>query len=741
MTESYVACMQIDPEAERKELIKRYKQLIKACKRRLEKGDQSIIRKAFGVAVEAHKEMRRKSGEPYIYHPIAVAQICAEEIGLGAVGIVCALLHDTVEDTDLTLDDVKGLFGEKVAQIIDGLTKISGVIDNTSSIQAENFRKVLLTMSEDIRVILIKLADRLHNMRTLEHMKRDKQIKIASETLFLYAPLAHRLGLNTIKTELENLGLKYTDTESFQEIEMKLKESEPERKRFIQKFIEPLKEILTEQGFTFKIFGRPKSIFGIYHKMRTKHVAFEEIYDLFAIRIVIDSPYDQEKSDCWKVYSIITDFYHPSPERLRDWISTPKSNGYESLHTTVMGPSGRWVEVQIRTTRMDDLAENGYAAHWKYKDSAADKESKLESWLLHIREMLENPDPNALEFIDDFKLNLFSDEMFVFTPKGDMKTMPVNATALDFAFEIHTKVGEHCIGAKVNHKLVPLSHALASGDQVEILTSNKQQPKDDWLNFVITAKAKSKIKNSLKEQRKKIAEEGKEIMQRKFERHKLEFNSSTINDFCIFLKLPSSQELFYRAALGNVDVKEIKEFIRQKDNPSKKARKEENQRIEQLVTNARGKTDMLVIGDDMQKLDYNLATCCNPIPGDDVFGFITVGEGIRIHRVNCPNAVKLLSNYAYRVVKAKWMNDELISFLAGVKITGTDELGIVNNITKVISNENNVNMRSINFDTDDGIFEGTIMIYVHDTKHLNHLMANLKKVKGVERVERIDEKN
>jgi guanosine-3',5'-bis(diphosphate) 3'-pyrophosphohydrolase len=733
--------MQIDPEAERKELIKRYKQLIKASKRRLEKGDQTLIRKAFGVAVEAHKEMRRKSGEPYIYHPIAVAQVCAEEIGLGSIGIVCALLHDTVEDTDLTLDDVRGLFGEKVAQIIDGLTKISGVIDNTSSIQAENFRKVLLTMSEDIRVILIKIADRLHNMRTLEHMKRDKQIKIASETLFLYAPLAHRLGLNTIKTELENLGLKYTDTESYEEIELKLKENEPERKRFIQKFIEPLKDILNEQGFTFKIFGRPKSIFGIYHKMRTKHVAFEDIYDLFAIRIVIDSPYEQEKSDCWKVYSIITDYYHPSPERLRDWISTPKSNGYESLHTTVMGPSGRWVEVQIRTTRMDDLAENGYAAHWKYKDSAADKESKLESWLLRIREMLENPDPNALEFIDDFKLNLFSDEMYVFTPKGDMKTLPVNATALDFAFEIHTKVGEHCIGAKVNHKLVPLSHVLASGDQVEILNSVKQQPKDDWLNFVITAKAKSKIKNSLKEQRKKIAEEGKEIMQRKFERQKLEFNTTTINDFYLFLKLPSSQELFYRAALGNVDIKEIKEFIRQKDNPVKKIRKEDAPRIEQLVTNARGKTDMLVIGDDMQKLDYNLATCCNPIPGDDVFGFITLGEGIKIHRVNCPNAIKLLSNYAYRVVKAKWTNDELISFLAGVKIMGTDELGIVNNITKVISNENNVNMRSINFDTDDGIFEGTIMIYVHDTKHLNHLMGNLKTVKGVERVERIDEKN
>jgi GTP diphosphokinase / guanosine-3',5'-bis(diphosphate) 3'-diphosphatase len=732
--------MQIDLEAERKEILNRYKSLIKACKRRLEKGDKETIRKAFEVAVEAHKEMRRKSGEPYIYHPIAVAQICAEEIGLGSVGIVCALLHDTVEDTDLTLEDIKGLFGEKVAQIIDGLTKISGVIDNTSSMQAENFRKVLLTMSEDIRVILIKIADRLHNMRTLHHMKRDKQIKIASETLYLYAPLAHRLGLNTIKTELEDLGLKYTDTEAYNDVANKLKESQPERKRFIQKFIEPLKEILAEQGFKFKIFGRPKSIFSIYNKIKTKHVSFEEIYDLFAIRIVIDTPIDREKADCWKVYSIITDFYHPSPERLRDWISTPKSNGYESLHTTVMGPAGRWVEVQIRSTRMDEMAENGYAAHWKYKDSAAEKESKLENWLHKIRETLENPDPNALEFLDDFKLNLFSEEMFVFTPKGDMKTLPVGATALDFAFEIHTKVGEHCIGAKVNHKLVPLSHELTSGDQVEILTSSKQMPKDDWLNYVITAKAKSKIKNSLKEQRKKVAEEGKEVMQRKFERHKLDFTPQNINDFCNFLKLPSSQEMFYRAALGNVDVKEVKEFIRFRESPHRHGKKQEGSKLEQLVTSARGKTDMLVIGDDLQKLDYKLSPCCNPIPGDDVFGFITVGEGIKIHRVNCPNAVKLLSNYAYRVVKAKWVNDQLISFLAGIKLTGTDELGIVNNITEIISNENNVNMRSINFDTDDGIFEGTVMVYVHDTKHLNHLIENLKKVKGVNRVERIDEK-
>ena len=732
--------MQIDIEAERKEILIRYKRLIKACKRRLEKGEKEIIRKAFEVAVEAHKEMRRKSGEPYIYHPITVAQICAEEIGLGATGIVCALLHDTVEDTDLSLDDVKGLFGEKVSQIINGLTKISGVIDNTTSIQAENFKKVLLTMSEDIRVILIKLADRLHNMRTLEHMKREKQIKIASETLFLYAPLANRLGLNAIKTELEDLGLKYTDLETYTDLENKLKETEPERKKFIQKFIDPLKEILIEQGFKLKIFGRPKSIYSIHNKIKTKKVTFEEIYDLFAIRIVIDSPLEKEKLDCWNVYSIITDFYHPSPERLRDWISSPKINGYESLHTTVMGPEGKWVEVQIRTNRMDDLAENGYASHWKYKDSFSEKESKLENWLVRIREMLENPDPDALEFIDDFKLNLFSDEMFVFTPKGDMKTLPVNSTALDFAFEIHTKVGEQCIGAKVNHKLVPLSYELKSGDQVEILTSGKQAPKEDWLNYVITAKAKSKIKDILKDQRKKVAKEGKEITERKFLEQNLQFSKQLISEFCNYLKLPSAQELFYRAALGNVDAQEIKDFIKFKEAPIKKGKQNEISKIDQLVTSARGKSDMLMIGDDLKKLDYNLSSCCNPIPGDDVFGFVTELEGIKIHRVNCPNAVKLLSNYAYRVVRAKWVNDKLISFLAGLKITGTDEIGIVNNITNVISSENHVNMRAINFDTDGGVFEGTIMVYVHDTKHLNHLKSNLKKIKGVNRVERIDEK-
>ncbi len=731
----------INLEAENKEIVLRYKNLLKACKRRLQKGDKELIRKAFEVAVDAHKEMRRKSGEPYIYHPIAVAQICAEEIGLGTTSIVCALLHDTVEDTEITLDDIQGLFGEKVAKIIDGLTKISGVFDQTSSLQAENFRKMMLTLSDDVRVILIKLADRLHNMRTLESMKREKQIKIASETLYLYAPLAHRLGLNAIKTELEDLGLKYTNTEMYQEIATKLKESEPERKKFIQKFIEPIKEILNEQGFKAKIYGRPKSIYSIYNKIKNKGVEFEEIYDLFAIRIIIDTPLEMEKTDCWKAYSIITDFYHPSPERLRDWISTPKANGYESLHTTVMGPEGKWVEVQIRTQRMDEIAEMGYAAHWKYKDVNSEKEGQLEDWLRKIRELLESPEENAMDFIDDFKLNLFAEEIFVFTPTGEMRTLPVKSTALDFAFEIHSKVGQHCIGAKVNHKLVPLNHELKSGDQVEILTSVKQTPKEDWISYVTTAKAKSKIKLALKESFRKVAEEGKEILERKFNKLKQDFNNQSTHDLANFLKLPNTQELFYRAAKNAVDVKEIKEFIAFKTHPEKfttKKPESNHQSIEQLVTDARGKADHLVIGDDMQKLDYQLSACCNPIPGDDVFGFITVSEGIKIHRVNCPNAVQLLSNYAYRVVKAKWNSQHLIAFLAGIKIKGTDELGLVNNITKVISTQYNVNMRSITFDTDGGIFEGTIMVYVHSTEHLTQLINKLKKVNGVNSVTRVD---
>ncbi len=730
----------IDVEAEKKEILKRYRGLLRACRRTLEKGDKLLIRKAFDIALEAHKNMRRKSGEPYIYHPIAVAHICAEEIGLGTTSVVCALLHDVVEDTDLTLDDIRIQFGEKESKIIDGLTKISGVFDQGSSQQAENFRKMLLTLSDDVRVILIKLADRLHNMRTLDSMKRDKQLKIASETLYLYAPLAHRLGLNAIKSELEDLGLKYTEPESYVEIQKHLKEAEPERKKFIAKFILPIKEILEEQGIKFTIIGRPKSIYSINNKIKTKGVTFENIFDLFAIRIIIDTPAENEKADCWRVYSIVTDFYHPSPDRLRDWISTPKANGYESLHATVMGPEGKWVEVQIRTTRMDELAEKGYAAHWKYKGSGA--ESQLDDWIRKIREILESPEENALEFLDDFKLNLFADEIFAFTPKGEIKTLPINSTALDFAFDIHTKIGEKCIGAKVNHKLVPLSYVLKSGDQVEVLTSNKQTPKEDWLGYVVTARAKAKIKNALKEERRRISEDGRELLERKFNHLKIDFNPSNINDLANYFKLPNSQELFYRIAVGNIELKHLKDFRQEHGKITHKSgniRKEEpSKSLEQMVITARGKADMLVIGENLQKFDYKLSPCCNPIPGDDVFGFITISEGIKIHRVNCPNAIQLLSNYAYRVVKAKWTSPELIAFLAGMRITGIDEVGLVNNITKIISNELNVNMRSISFDTNDGTFEGTVMVFVHDTNHLTELMKKLKTVNGVLTVTRMD---
>jgi len=733
----------IDKEEEKKELLRRYRGLLKSCRRKLDKNDKLMIRKAFDVAIEAHQDVRRKSGEPYIYHPIAVAQICAEEIGLGSTSVICALLHDVVEDTDMTLADMQGMFGEKVAKIIDGLTKIKGVevIDPTNfSIQAENFRKMLLTLSDDVRVILIKLADRLHNMRTLGSMSEQQQRKIASETLYLYAPLAHRLGLNAIKTELEDLGLKHTESEVYHSIEQKLKETEPERKKYISKFIEPIIEALIENGFKFRIFGRPKSIFSIYNKMRTKNLSFEEVYDIFAIRVIIDTKEETEKSDCWRVYSVVTDYYYPNPERLRDWISTPKANGYEALHTTVMGVEGRWVEVQIRSERMDEIAERGFAAHWRYKtgsEDTIDKETQLDEWLKRIRQMLDSADANALDFLDDFKLNLFAEEIFVFTPKGEMKTIPVNATALDFAFDIHSKVGEQCIGAKVNHKLVPLSHELKSGDQVEILTSGKQAPKQAWLNYVVTAKAKSKIKAALKEEKRKVAEKGGELLKKRLKNLKLALTPENINKIVAIFKLPNAQELYYRLAIGNIKPGEIKDFRKEKNKPARENKKSTIS-LEQLVTSVRGKSDLLVLGDNLEKIDYKLAPCCHPIPGDDVFGFITINEGIKIHRVNCPNATKMLANYAYRVVKAKWTNQELISFLAGIRVTGTDRLGVVNNLTKIISSELNVNMRSISFDTNDGVFEGKIMLFVHDTKHLIELIGKLKKVPGVLGVSRFD---
>ncbi|MGI4729683.1 MAG: RelA/SpoT family protein [Janthinobacterium lividum] len=728
----------IDLEAEKKEILKRYRSLLRACKSKLQKGDERMIRKAFEVAVESHQDMRRKSGEPYIYHPIAVAHIAAEEIGLGPTSIACALLHDVVEDTDVTLDDIERDFGKKVAKIIDGLTKISGVFDTNSSLQAENFRKMLLTLADDVRVILIKLADRLHNMRTMEFMPRDKQLKLSSETIYLYAPLAHRLGLYAIKSEMEDLSMKYMEPETYQFIKKKLNEKKAEREKFIDDFIKPVKTLLQDQHLNANVFGRPKSIHSIWNKMKKKNIPFEEVYDLFAIRIILDSTPETEKADCWKAYSDVTDIYRPNPDRLRDWISSPKANGYESLHTTVMGPRGQWVEIQIRTNRMNEIAEKGFAAHWKYKESST--ENGLDQWIFKVREMLKNPETNALDFLDDFKMNLFSDEIFIFTPKGALVQLPLNATALDFAFEIHSDVGAKCIGAKVNHKLVPLSYKLQNGDQVEIITSGKQTPKEDWLNFVVTAKAKSKIKSALKEEKRKIAEEGKEILERKMKSIKLSYTSDNLYKLSYFFKLQTTQDLFYKVALGQIDLKDLREYVAsEKIIEHKPQEKIDAEQIQTLIRNVKTKdSDILLIGEEMQKIDYRLASCCNPIPGDDVFGFVTVGEGIKIHQTNCPNATKLMSNYGYRIVKAKWTNQQELAFLTGLRIKGIDDVGLINKLTTVISNDFKVNMRSLTVDSNDGIFEGTIMIYVHDKEHLDNLIKKLKLVRGVTTVARFD---
>ncbi|HUH18490.1 bifunctional (p)ppGpp synthetase/guanosine-3',5'-bis(diphosphate) 3'-pyrophosphohydrolase [Albibacterium sp.] len=727
----------IDLESEKKEILKRYRALLRACKPTMQKGDKQMIRKAFDIALESHSDMRRKSGEPYIYHPIAVAQIAAEEIGLGTTSIVCALLHDVVEDTDMSLLDIELVFGKKVSKIIDGLTKISGIFDPNSSIQAENFRKMLLTLADDVRVILIKLADRLHNMRTMEFMPRDKQLKIASETSYLYAPLAHRLGLYAIKSELEDLSMKYTDPDTYKFIARKLNEKKAERERYVTEFVEPIKEILAEQGIDAKVFGRSKSIHSIWNKMRKKSTPFEEVYDLFAIRIIIDAQPEFEKADCWKAYSIVTDLYRPNPDRLRDWISSPKGNGYESLHTTVMGPKGQWVEVQIRTTRMNEIAEKGFAAHWKYKESNPD--SGLDQWIQKVRDILSSPESNALDFVADFKMNLFSDEIFIFTPKGSLIQLPQGATALDFAFEIHSDLGASCIGAKVNHKLVPISHILQNGDQVEIITSTKQSPKEDWLNFVVTAKAKSKIKSSLKEEKRKVAEDGKEILERKLKSLKVTYNTDNLNKLTQFFKLFSTQDLFYNIAKGEIDLKDLREFALAEKSTDAVSSNHFDSHVEGLVRKINKRDqETLLIGDDLQKIDYTLSPCCNPIPGDDVFGFVTINDGIKIHRNNCPNAASLMANYAYRVVKAKWTSQKELAFLTGLSILGIDDVGLVNRITKVISEDFKINIRSITISSNEGIFEGCIMVYVNSTDHLERLIKRLKQIKGITGVNRFE---
>ena len=729
----------LTPEQEKKEILRHYRALLRSLRPKIKKGDRELVRTAFEMAVEAHKTMRRKSGEPYILHPLAVAMICVEEIGLGVRSTICALLHDTVEDTDITLEDVQREFGVEIAKIVDGLTKISSIIDTNTSQQAENFKKILLTLTDDPRVILIKLADRLHNMRTLDSMKKEKQLKISSETVWVYAPLAHRMGLYSIKTEMEDLAMKYLETDAYKEIAKKLSDTKRERTRYINEFIRPLKEKLADTGFSFEIYGRPKSIHSICNKIKKKGVAFEEVYDLFAIRVILDAPPEKEKEQCWKVYSMITDEYTPSPERLRDWLSNPKSNGYEALHTTVMGPQGKWVEVQIRTKRMNEIAEKGLAAHYKYKEGSSD-EDRFDKWFGQIREVLAQEDTDSVDFLQDFKTSFLAEEIYVYTPKGEVKMLPKGSTALDFAFAVHSAVGARCIGAKVHHKLVPISHKLRSGDQIEIITSNKQKPSEDWLNIVVTAKAKAKIKDSLREEKRKIAEDGKYILQRKLEGMGAAYSQYNIEELMSFYKLSSQLDLFYNIAVKANDLKELKDFHVLGDKlelPKPKTIVTELA-VEPQKQYSKKDSELIIFGESSDKIMYALAKCCSPIPGDAVFGFVSTGKGLIIHRTNCPNAAQLMANYGNRVVKTKWAKNKEISFLTGLKIIGVDDVGVINKITNVISGELKINIAALTIESGEGIFEGTVKVFVHDKEELEELVERLKELNGIQTVERFD---
>ena len=731
-------------EEENKEIASRYKDLLKITYEVLSKEDKELIRKAFDIAVDAHSKQRRKTGEPYIFHPIAVAKIVAMEIGLGAVSIASALLHDVVEDTEYTVEDIEHLFGETIARIVNGLTKISRLNkEQNASIQAENFRKMLLTLNDDVRVILIKIADRLHNMQTMDAMPSDKQVKIASETLYIYAPLAHRLGLYNIKTELEDLGLKYTEPEVYNSIVAKVKASKEEQQNYLERFTETIKNGLSKENFNYEIKGRFKSIFSIKRKMLKQNVTFDEVFDKYAIRIIFSPISEDEKHDAWKIYSIVTDNFRPNPARLRDWISQPKSTGYEALHITVVGPDAQWVEVQIRSERMNEIAEKGYAAHFKYKQGE-ENESGLEGWLNKLKETLESQNINAVDFVEDFKLNLYAKEIYVFTPKGELKSLPKDASALDFAFSVHTDVGLKCRGAKVNGKLVPLSHTLSSGDQIEVITSSTNKPNSRWLDFVITARAKTKIRAALKDEEKQIAEEGKAILTRKLRHLKIPFNEKSINELVVFFKLKTSFDLFYRFGNGAIDNTQLKAFVSQKNSsilnffktklrrsPSPK----ENPENTEEVTH---KYDALVFGKDEEKLDYTLSKCCNPIPGDKVFGFLTINDGIKVHKKNCPNAISLQSNYAYRVMLAKWIDSTKQDFKAILHINGVDNSGIVNNVTRIISSNMGVFIHSINISGDEGVFDGKISLSVKNSSQIQKLIKRIQKVEGVKTVERVN---
>ncbi|MCC4213367.1 RelA/SpoT family protein [Leeuwenhoekiella parthenopeia] len=735
----------VELEEENKELTRQYKELLRISYRTLSDDDKKMIRKAFEVAVDAHKDQRRKSGEAYVFHPLAVARIVASEIGMDATSIAAALLHDVVEDTSYTLDDLEDLFGPTVARIVDGLTKISNLKKHRDvSLQAENFRKMLLTINDDVRVIIIKIADRLHNMQTMDSMRQDKQVKIASETLYIYAPLAHRIGLYNIKTELEDLGLKYTEPEVFKDISRKMKETKEQQDQYIEEFTNAVKQSLDKEALDYDIKGRPKSIYSIRRKMLKQNIPFDQVYDKFAIRIIYKSTPENEKFLAWKIYSIITDHFRPNPTRLRDWISSPKSTGYEALHITVMGLKGRWVEVQIRSDRMNEIAEKGYAAHYKYKQGTTEESEEdrtLDQWLNRLQEALEGNETNAIEFVEQFKLNLYNKEIFVFTPQGDLKSLPKAATPLDFAFSIHTEIGMHTRGARVNGKLVPLSHELKSGDQVEIITSEHARPNNNWLDYATTARARAKIKSSLKDEKKTIAEDGKVILTRKLRSQKITLDEGVINEMVIYFKLKTSLDLFYRVGIGTIDNKMIKDYAASRSNAfvsffKNKIRKPpvaEHVDKDEITD----KYDLLVFGRDEQKLDYTLAPCCNPIPGDKVFGFTTVSEGIRVHKQNCPNALSLQSNYAYRIIPAKWIDSSAQDFQAELELTGIDTLGLVNHVTREISEHMHVNMRNLNFTTNDGVFNGKITVIVKNKEHLRRLIENLKKINGIDKVIRL----
>lgn len=734
--------IEIDIEKENKAIAQEYKELLRISYQTLTPADKKLVRKAFDVAVDAHKEQRRKSGEAYIFHPIAVAKIVASEIGLGATSIAAALLHDVVEDTPITVEDIERLFNPKVAQLVEGLTKISLVQkDLNASMQAENFRKMILTLNDDVRVILIKLADRLHNMQTMDSMVEYKQTKIASETLYIYAPLAHRLGLYNIKTKLEDLGLKYTEPAVYEDIVSKIRETKEEQDAYIKDISDVLKKSLDNENIDYIIKGRPKSIYSIRRKMRAQNVSFDEVYDKFALRIVYKCDSHDEKFIAWKIYSIVTDHYRPSPSRLRDWISSPKSTGYEALHITVMGPKGRWVEVQVRSERMDEIAEKGYAAHYKYKNGATE-ESGLDVWLNLLREALENQETNAVDFVEDFKMNLYSKEIFVFTPKGEIKSLPKGATSLDFAFSIHSEIGIKTRGTRVNGRLVPLNHELKSGDQVEVITSANQKPTINWLEYVTTSRAKNKIKNVLNENTKKIAEEGKELLTRKLKHLKITISEQVINELVNFFRLKTSLDLFYRVGIGAIENQQLKDYAAQKSNSIinffknkiKRNKDTADEDIHKQVISSN--YDMLVFGTEHDKLDYKLSQCCNPIPGDDVFGFVTINEGIKVHKKDCPNAIGMQSNYAYRIMSAKWIDSSQEEFKAIINITGMDVLGLTNQLTKVISNNMSVNIQSISLSTDAGIFHGQIAVIVKNNTILKKMINAIKKIDGVDKVTR-----